>query len=116
MKTLFVVMFSSGEYSDRSEYALCATEDEGVAQACVERLETLFRAVKAKFTSYKEPEWSVYWAARQAAVEILKPHAPHEEYLSVDDDSRAWLKQLTVVSAIPEFATELPDSASGDAK
>jgi len=103
---LHVVFMSTGIYSDRNEYALFITRDEKLAQSAVLELGRLFTLVD----SVRSADWDRGDALNDAAVAALRrafPHAGFNDYMSINDDSKAWVSEVPEMAAMPGLAPVL---------
>ena len=107
---MHLVMLSTGEYSDRTEYQLGVTSDEALAKKIVGRIEQLIGPVQQAKSEWRYPDnpsWEAFLEARKAASRALLKEFPQinvEEYSKdslIEDDSTAWVVQVPVLADQP---------------
>jgi len=100
---IYVVMGSTGEYSDRTEWAACAFDEEWKAQRFVSQIETEFRKLEAAGIEIYR---SGNWALREALMDQLKKFDPHCDV--IDDVPSYWIEPIELLDGIPVIEINLP--------
>lgn len=93
MSKVWIVMGSTGEYSDRGEWVVEAHANEDAAQARVVRLEALLREVGGADGQRLD------YHARDAAAEVVRKHPEGDPECAIDyTGTRYWLTNCPFIS------------------
>lgn len=100
---IYVVMGATGEYSDRTEWAVCAFTEEWKAQRFVSQIETELRKIEAAgIDFYRTGNWSL----REALMDQLQKFDPNCRI--IDDEPRYWVEPVELLDGVPIVEISIP--------